>query len=677
MMWIRRSGLSWWLLLPIFSCIFLYSVGFGFDRLQLTRDATSGDTLVDHLSAAIFTRYSVLENHAFPDWRATILGGQPFAGISLYKTAYPLQWLVLLFDPITHLNLMTILHLIIAGFGMATWTKTLGLSFEARVFATLAFIFSPKLLAHAAGHFDLLYALAWWPWLASAAKWTLDHPSALNILWTTLFASMQFLADIRLSFFAFLLVLAWVVYEAVRTKRGRTLAWGFMILAGVVILTLPVTQPFLAWSPYISRSHLTLIDAGISSLTFEHLVGLIVPLPGLVEVELITYFGLPVLGLAILALVAEWRKHLFWLIAIVIATVYALGINAPLWPLLVRLFPPLLWFRVPSRAWFILAFMMPMLAGYGLQILLRYTQWIRSIKRKLLLRYLRICRMLAIVFLLCAVVIPLVSPLPFKYMVNLTIGFIFGGMATLFLVMRLISGKIRATRFFLLLMLFTVIDLGATGWTRIQWQGTDIWLEPYQALAQRLVDEKAFRIYSPTISLPQWVAEQYHLQLFEGISPFVFDGVASAIAQGGGFPTINYATGLPPTKLTQKAANTMDTSVLGQWGVTHVIADYPLNKASLSLLDVINGVYIYANRDPSLTIPPAELTHWPESWPHLPNDTTIRQIEQQTEYDHVVSWAGFGLLAVLAVILSYRQFAHERFAKSRDNNRRHQETLKP
>src|SRR5690606_13271042 len=78
--------------------------------------------------------------------------------------------------------------------------------------------------------------------------------------------------------------------------------------------------------------------------------------------------------LAAAAVVSAPRKHAFWLIMILIALLWALGINGFLWPVLVSVVPGLLWFRVPARAWFAVVIIICLLAGYGLQALMSMVQ---------------------------------------------------------------------------------------------------------------------------------------------------------------------------------------------------------------------------------------------------------------------------------------------------------------
>ena len=74
----------------------------------------------------------------------TILGGGPFAANPLNKTAYPLQWLALILPPALHINLLIVLHLLVAGWGMWCWARSLDLPEPAAALSALAYVFAPK-----------------------------------------------------------------------------------------------------------------------------------------------------------------------------------------------------------------------------------------------------------------------------------------------------------------------------------------------------------------------------------------------------------------------------------------------------------------------------------------------------------------------------------------------------
>ncbi|MEP7290147.1 MAG: hypothetical protein ABI835_00135, partial [Chloroflexota bacterium] len=469
---------------------FLILSGFRPAALPYTPGAPFSDAVTSHLPATQFLRRSVLENGEFPLWRETIMAGQPFAADPLNKTAYPLQWLALVLPPTLHLDLMIVLHLLIAGAGMWLWAKSLGLREEAAALSALAYALAPRVIGHTgAGHLDLLYALAWFPWLmwAVGQVFHTDKQTWRVSLYVALFGGLIVLADVRLSLFAFVLSGVYGIYEAVRLHRLRRLAT--FVPAGmlIVLLTVSLTVPLLGWRPYLSRATLTTQDAGIFSLEPAQLLGLILPVQG-GNIETLTYLGLPVLGLA---MIGAWTaRRWFWLASTGVAALYALGINAPLWSLLVQLIPSLLWFRVPSRAWFVVALIAPLLAGYGVQWLLEQ----RPGRRSLIVLAGTAAALVCGVFLTLSV--PAVSGLAIMV----------GGGGVGLITLLALAGKLHGERLALALLVVTFLDLLLVGRGWLEWREQDAWLPPAQVhLAERLIELGAYRVYSPTYSLQQQV----------------------------------------------------------------------------------------------------------------------------------------------------------------------------
>jgi len=74
-----------------------------------------------------------------------------------------------------------------------------------------------------------------------------------------------------------------------------------------------------------------------------------------------------------------WRRQQllvtrFLILALVVAALFSLGMNGPLFPVLFRLLPGLTFLRVPPRAWFIVAFAVAMLCGFGVQAMMRQAE---------------------------------------------------------------------------------------------------------------------------------------------------------------------------------------------------------------------------------------------------------------------------------------------------------------
>ena len=641
------------LALVSWGALMLVLLGLRVDGLPFFRgDTRYSDSVTSHWPNALFLRESILERGTFPVWRETTMAGQPFAANPLNKTAYPLQWLVLLFPPSLHLNLLIVIHLLLAGGGMWVWARSVGLRPEAAALSAMAYAFAPRMMGHlGAGHLDVVYALAWWPWLMICVRQTITG-SRIAVLQTGLVAALVLLADVRVSLFAFSVGAIYAIIELWRTQLWKQ-TWRLLI-SGLLffLMTASVLVPLFLWQPYMSRTDMTALEAGVLSLDAAHFLGLILAAspPG---IETLTYFGLPVLALALLAGVGKSRLVRFLTLGVVVLiALYALGSNGFLWPFLVKLIPALLWFRVPSRIWLILALLVPLSAGFGFQWLLRQADEIRLghiTASKWLKLAIAASMAVTIAFGIFALLILKLPP-------AVGLSALLGGSLLGVLLLAGLGGRIPVQRLALLTMILAGLDLSVNAFRWVEWQGEDHWLEPGKALAERLVQEHPDRIYSPTYSLEQPLAEFYHLNLFGGVDPFQLKGIVSAVEQGGGVKDTAYSVVLPPliggigddlSSVNRDAV--IDTQTLATWKVSHVVAAYPLNNERLKQLDTVDGVYIYSNLDYQPSEQPSAVPDWPTNWPDLPNSATVERFNQTTLTIAFISGASF--LICLAIFM--------------------------
>ncbi len=644
--------------LIVLAALFLVLVGLRPQSLPFIPDAPFSDAAVSHWPAALHLRHAVLEQGTWPFWQDTILGGGPFAANPLNKTAYPPQWLALVFSPALHINMLIVLHLFIAGWGMWRWARSLDLPEPAAALSALAYAFAPKVLAHmGAGHVDLIYALAWLPWLMWALRrWFADdeaHRFSYS-LYAGLFAGLMILADVRLSLFGLALTAAYGLWQAAAHKQVARLSRGILVLLVAGVLTLSVVVPLLIWQPYLSRSTMSAADAGVFSLETGHLVGLLLPPHG-GNPETLTYLCLPVLLLAGVALWSAPRKHAFWLIVLLLAALYAMGVNAPLWTLLVDVLPFLRWFRVPSRAWFVVVLATSLLAGYGLQVLM---QTVERMRQGEAIRRLAVKRLAAAGGLVGALfcggfTLAMLAELPRTIGVGVML---VGALLGIVLLLGL-YGRLNANRLALLLIAVLFVDLAWTGRNWVEWRGPERWLTHQQGLVDRLKADGAARIYSPNFSLEQQVAAANGLRLLNGVDPFQLSGIVNVVEQGSGIPVRKYTVVLPPLELEPQGDDdertpqellrivnrdaVPDTGVLAQWGVSHVVATYEIPHERLNLLSENEGTFIYRNLDYA---PQAELSAlgWPVAgWPDLPDIEVVNRLHQITGVAALLSGLAF------------------------------------
>ncbi len=633
------------------------------DALPFIRqDALYSDAVLSHWPNAAFLSISILEHSQLPLWRETIMAGQPFAANPLNKTAYPLQWLVLALPPALHLNLMIVLHMLLAGLGLYRWARLLGLRMEASTFSAVTYALAPRLLGHlAAGHLDIVYAMGWWPWLMAIVYlvMTQDKRRGTRTILLALFAALVLTADLRVGLFALSSAAVYALLLLTHSRDGRRLFP--LVTSGLIafLLTLALLIPLVLWQPFTSRAWLSTAEASGIAFNPGHFIGVLLPIQRS-DVENQTYLGLPVLLLGIIGIMSFHLRYRLLAVGLVIfIALYGLGTNAFLYPFLVDLLiPGLTIFRVPSRIWLVLALLMPLWAGFGLNWLWGRIDVLRSSGEWPALPRLRLT--LAAWILLCLLfglflMIALPTPLT-------GIGLLLLGGLTGMVLLVGASRRLSALPVVLLLIGLASVDVAATGLNWVQWRGPDEWLDPYRALAERLVAEDADRVYSPTLSLPQQVAETYHLRLFGGVDPFQLSGIVRAVEQGSGVPVTRYEVVLPPLTGIESDADipsanrdaVIDTAVLGQWQVSHVVAAYPIYHPRLQSVAVINSIFIYSNRDYRSSLTPGQIPDWPADWPGLPTAEDVSRFNQITGWTSIISGTAW-IIAVAALLVLLRR----------------------
>lgn len=618
------------------------------DGLPFFPGAVYSDAVTTHLPSAQYLADSITERGEFPLWRPTVMGGQPFAANPLNKTAYPLQWLTLFIPPGPFLVLMIVLHTVIGGLGMWSWLRDHGLSQGALILGTIAYSTAPRLVAQLGmGHLDLWYAMAWLPWLMLSGRRLLSaqRVSVRRLCVVALFASLLVCADVRAALFALILFGADAARHLFAARSLRCV--GRLAAAGVIVAlaTSAVTLPLLGWMPYLSRSQLTSAQAAELSLTPAALIGLIVP-AHVGTAETLVYVGLPLLVLAAVGAVA--RRRWFWLAIIGFTVWYSLGPSGGLWTVMTTLIPPLQWFRVPGRAWLIIAFVVPLLAAEGFDHLLRSTR--RGLARREVIG--------AVVFaFLCAGLgaLALGSPTLPPGM-GLT-GIVFGPLAIVFVALRAI-GRMRVALFTVGMVVLVSLDLALFARARLEWRTGEDWAEPFIPLANRMLELQPDRVFSPTYSLPQQVAEYDYFQLFGGVDPFQIAAVSAEIARAAGQPPDQTYSVVQPPLIGMEGEDVSsanreyapDIPTLARWNVSHVVSAYALASPDLVLIDRIGGDWIYANSAYGDRDPVDSQTGWPADFAGPPSPSVVDELGTLTGAAALLSAAVYGVCALFALI---------------------------
>lgn len=548
------------------------------------------DAALAHWPSANFLRESVLLHHQWPFWNPLHMLGQPFAANPLNKVWYPPQWLVLILPTTIHLNILIYLHAIWGALGMMAWARAAKVHIVAELFAVLAWGLAPKLVAHlGAGHLDLWYAAAWVPWLLWAAIRMRAHTSVKHSIILGLIASFLVLADVRMAFYSLPFTLFYVMVllpgEAV-SEPNHVALW---MLSGLVLIGLTAIQtiPLLAWGRYLTRSHITPADAAVLSLPLNYLIGLVIPdIAGFQE--FMTYAGIAVLILSISALRRADQKLIVGLwIALIISVLWSLGENGLLFLPIIRLIPAAAWFRVPSRAWFIVSLIFAMLSAYGLDSFC--SRRVTSREQLLFVA----AGFAGLIWLVASLALREILP-------DSVVGAILGVGLALFttsvgiiLVAKHIP-KIAPTNSFqvgnILLFGTLVVSYGLLDVTLI------VPRIPGRESQTVFSDPKGCQlIYSPSFDL---LGPEYpHLRTLHGVDPFQLIRSANAITHAASVNADGYSVTAPPLPaetedpLMELSQISPNIEALSSLGVTAVVSRFPILPASNTDQKMLDGFY--------------------------------------------------------------------------------------
>ena len=514
--------------------------------------STFSDLAITHLPNAEYIRESMPRFGQLPLWNEQIDGGQPFAADPLSGLWYPPNLALLALPLPFAFNLLLALHLAWAGYGVWRLLQAEGVRPWPALLAAAAFTGAPKLVAHiGAGHFTLVCAVAWTPWLLLAVR-GLVRPGGL---WRGAIAgavvALIFLADVRWTFYAVGLGAAYCAWLLVGRRPSSAVTDGsppagsrrstLMALgAAAVVATLlsaVLALPLAEFARNSSRTGLTLDEAGVYSLPPVYLLGLIVPDLGGFH-EYMTYAGIIPLLLSFVGLSRGLsRRTVFWLVAVLVAVGFALGTNFVLFPAVFHIVPGLTLLRVPSRAWFIVGLGICMLAGHG-------TQKLMDGLRARITRELPRLRLPAVDLLIAG------------------------------------------------LLVLTIFDLVRTDSTLIDPQPRPS-LTPAAAWLQ--AQPGLFRVYSPSYSLPSGD----HLQHVDGVDPLQLATAVRFIAGASGVPAAGYSVTIPPfatADLASANANAVPSAMLlGLLNVKYVAAEFDINVSGLRLAQTFGRTRVYEN----------------------------------------------------------------------------------
>jgi hypothetical protein len=295
------------------------------------------------------------------------------------------------------LELVIILHYLLAGLGMFYLARSYGMRRISALFSGAAFMFSGFMITHVI-HQQIVTLAAWYPLILFLFRRVLQDRHWVWVFITALILGHSTLAgypQLSLYLYSFLGIV--FLFELLTTYPGRAIlskdaAAVVVRAASVVFLSLGAASiqllPTMELSPLSQRAEITYVKATEGSLTWGQLLTFLYPkffgvssasqysYWGAREYwyywETCVYSGVLTFLLALMSVpFARRSKHVlfFWGI-MALALLLALGGNFPLHSLLYHYVPGFSLFRNPARSGVIIALAMALLAGWSLDNLL-------------------------------------------------------------------------------------------------------------------------------------------------------------------------------------------------------------------------------------------------------------------------------------------------------------------
>ena len=360
------------------------------------------DLTITHWPNVEFALANVRATGRFPLWRPTIMSGTPFVANPLSGLLYFPHVVFLVLPLAVGFNVLFMMHIWLTGCGAYALLRAWQVERSPALVGALAWMATPRLFAHlGAGHVGMVEAVTWMPVAIWAAHRMVESRRVMGGVWLGAVWAVQFLADPRISFYtvalsaAYILAVAAFTAKTPRPEENRDKVWYLVLAAALVSILAFAVLSAMLWLPFVefigqsNRSALALSEAGEWSLPVRQLLGLLLADWGgfhewtvyvgilpliltLVAARRVLRISCSVLRAARATRSTQYDLVIAWLgVCILVAVLFSLGTNGPLFPILFQFLPGLTLLRVPPRAWFIVAFAVAMLCAFGIQAMLQ------------------------------------------------------------------------------------------------------------------------------------------------------------------------------------------------------------------------------------------------------------------------------------------------------------------
>jgi hypothetical protein len=332
-----------------------------------------------------------LRHGRLPLWNPYLFMGAPLLANSQAAVLYPLHWPFIWLSAPKQIAWSIVLHIWLAGAGAYLFARrAIQLRWPAALGAATIFAFGGFLSAQAE-HINQLNASAWLPWLLICVEGSMRQGTRR---WLALLAGgaivglMLLAGHTQAAYIVLFGTAAYALLKGLKDQRAKRWAAGLrgvgaLALMGAVGIVLAAGQLL----PTLELSQLSVRSGGLpydeaASFSLKPALLFKAFLPPLIWdppfSEYVAYVGLIGLALAFVGVWAILRRRRpggAILLLALLGVFLAFGAYNPIYYLLYRFVPGFALFRAPARWLLLYGFGMALLAGIGLDNLLRRKRW--------------------------------------------------------------------------------------------------------------------------------------------------------------------------------------------------------------------------------------------------------------------------------------------------------------
>jgi hypothetical protein len=342
------------------------------------------------------TRVSAVEYGQIPTWFATRLSGMPSIDAMFSDALYPPTMVVRMFMPVYRsFGWMMVLHVFLAGlFFFLMLRRSFGVTRLPALAGALFYMLSPQFvsLVHP-GHSGKMFVIAWLPYVVWRLRSLLSLPTLRNACLMAIGIAMMVLSPhVQMTYFVLMGIFLYWATDTAKSIAGKdekkriALKAAFFWMAVFVGLGLSFVQLYPSYMFVRDAFSVRGVDRGFDfaaswSMNWAEVFSLWVHefgnsleyYWGKNYFKLNTeYAGAVPLLLTVLALASKpkslWR--IFWAAVAVLAVLYALGANTPIFTLFYYLVPGVKRFRAPCMIMFWITFATALMSVYFIKDLL-------------------------------------------------------------------------------------------------------------------------------------------------------------------------------------------------------------------------------------------------------------------------------------------------------------------